>query len=366
MQGYSHPPQFGMHQGYSHMPVDPIVYYGYGYNPVGLNWWNYATTDNVDPKIARIAYQVGSQLVKDRLKDEIMGILGQSRVKLFDFALDGDFASFLEALGLKVDIVRPHEIPIHVTTSRLTPNQMVFISGMFMPLPPKEMQNMNTFVLEGGRLAFFNCAPHLIAGIFPGKILPLPHSTTVTAKIKIMNEKELFTGFKTGDELALDNQRYSFFVYDKQNVKVLAKTLTPAQEPLVIKFNHGAGVVYHIVSKLFTTKKNIPDLPAYLKAKGASQITLVAWQCYLNVGYKAELAVSAWPSLELFARIASRELSALEQIQNEQQQQEQQQESQQPIPEAMEEGTQGIQAPEFMPPPIVPSEQFGFPPQIGQ
>lgn len=65
-------------------------------------------------------------------------------MKLFDFAVDADLSALFEAIGMKVELVKPHEIPFHMTT-RLNPQQLVVINNLYHP-QPKEVFAVSNFI----------------------------------------------------------------------------------------------------------------------------------------------------------------------------------------------------------------------------
>lgn len=179
------------------------------------------------------------------------------KVKFFDFASDGDLASFFDALGLKVETIRGSEIAVHLMNNKLEPNQIVLINSLYVPQAREIGQNLYNYVNEGGRLIIFNSSPQIVGMIFPGKIQPAPHSTCVSAKLKITGDREHFTGYKGSEEINLEYGRYPVGIYDRKGVQVLAKIQAQTEEPLLLKFAQGSGMVYLYVSKLFTKEKEI-------------------------------------------------------------------------------------------------------------
>lgn len=92
--------------------------------------------------------------------------------------------------------------------------------------------------------------------MFPGKVTAAPPSTTISSKLQILAEKELFeNAFQGGEYLELEFYRYPVEVVDKQAVKVIAQTHTRTVEPLLLTWEHGHGRVYMFVSKMFLRKK---------------------------------------------------------------------------------------------------------------
>jgi len=288
----------------------------WGFNSYGYNWWDYAQQTSVDPKVSRIAYNLAGHIVKDRLKQDNLQKIKDMKVKFLDFANDGDLASLLESLGLKLDVVRGADIPFNLMNNKLEPNQIVIINSLYVGQPKEVFQNIFNYVNDGGRLMIFNSSPQLVSAIFPGKIHPAPHSICVSAKLKITGDKELFSAYGPVEDVALEYGRYPIDIIDKKGVEVLAKIQAHMVEPLLVRFTHGNGAVFFFISKIFTKERETDDFAKQLESKGASKETVSAWQCAVNVNYKnaVSLAFSAFPSMELIAKILLKENIAIEQI----------------------------------------------------
>jgi len=288
-------------------------------------------------------------VVRDRLKKEDVESIKGTPVKLFDFAVDADLSALFEAIGMKVELVKPHEIPFHMTT-RLNPQQLVVINNLYHPQPKEVFAAWAQFVADGGKLLIFNSASHFVAAIFPGKVVPAPPSTAIDGKLRIASDsatKSLFSGYTTGEEISLEYFRYPIQLADTKGVKVLAKVHNTITEPLLVQFDHGSGTCFLFVSKMYLKedklpvilddtdpkqqhqqklkevkkegevkeekkeevkevqrdgsqakkrvlelpfgkkkrKVEIPDWEEYLASKGASDDTRVAWKCAMNIGF---------------------------------------------------------------------------------
>jgi hypothetical protein len=297
----------------------------WGFNSLGYNWWDYAQEKTVDSKVSRIAYTLAGMLVQDRLKAGNVDI-SQIRVKLLDFGTDGDLASLFESIGLKPEIIKTQDIPYSILSNNLETNQIIAINSLYHGQPKEVFANLFQYVTEGGRLLIFNSAPHLVSAIFPGKVQPAPHSTCVSAKLKIsVSEKEIFSGFSNSEQVILEYGRYPVEIVDKQNVKILAKINAQTIEPLLLKWIQGDGAVYLWVSRLFVKEKEneVNEFGRFLEEKGACTETTIAWQCANNVSYRSAVsyALSTFPSMELIAKVFVKEYNAIEQLQAQLQQQ---------------------------------------------
>jgi len=270
-----------------------------------FNWWYGASGGASNPshlaafyhrlpdaKISKIAYRLGGLLVKDRLYKEhgnpevVDSILDSVRIKIFDYSFDGDVGVLFESLGMKVELVRPFESAYHIIQTRLHPSQVVIISGLFHPQPKEIFQGLFQFVLEGGRLIIVNSAAPVLSMLFPGKFHPMEPSTTVRAPLIIGKERDIFSGYESNEQIDLEFYRPSLELLDKKEGKILAKVRSFREEPLFLKISIGNGVVYVMVSKMFTTEKKIDKLGDYLRGKGGNLATVAAWECAFKSGFQ--------------------------------------------------------------------------------
>jgi len=358
-----HPPMGGP------FGFDPNYHYWYN----NFAWW-YSSLDHgavqssAEAKIARIGFSLAGMVAKDRLAKDQVERISNLKCKLFDFALEGDVAAMFEALGVKTEVVKPTEVPIHTINQRLIPTHFVVINGLIHPPQKEVLQAITQFVVEGGRLFFYNTAAHIIQSMFPGKIGPTPPSTLLSARVYFPGpEKELFASYHNGDLVDLEYTRYPISVLDKESVKVLAEVKGRNVEPTVAHFDHGDGTVFVFVSRMLLhkprkyefvpidpnqkkeaketatipetmeeekpaggkskkrkqplppkKKKGPPEMPAdfdaYLSEKGASSDTLIAWRCAVNVGYEEayNTAKRALPCLEMLGKLFVREAITLD------------------------------------------------------
>jgi len=212
-------------QGMAFGGMDPH----YNFWHTHYSWWYHAGHNNIqlaaqEIKNARISYGLGSLLAKDRLSHESVEKLKQVKIKVFDYGLDGEIAALLETLTGKVELVKSPEVPLHLLQMKIPPKEyIIVVSGLSVPQPKEIYQALVTFVNDGGRLFWYNCATHILGGIFLGKIQPIPPSTTVRAKLKVLAEKDLFTAFRSNEEINLEYHRYPIDILDTKNVVVLCK-----------------------------------------------------------------------------------------------------------------------------------------------
>lgn len=259
------PPPFPM--GGAPAPPPPFMGMPFGMDPTwalppgqGFNWWEYATKKVHEPKILRVAYNIASMLVKDRISEEKMKELSGARIKFFDYSLDGELAPFFESLGVKVDTVKPHEGTFMLMSTSLQANQIIVIHGLVIPQPKEVYNTLYKFVSEGGRLICIGCAPQILTNSFGKSFQSLPHSTTVKARMKVQSQQDLFSGYPNPADLSLELSRYPMLNNDNSVETLTVVESNHGNEPLLVKFNEGSGVVYHLVSKLFSVEKSLEEL----------------------------------------------------------------------------------------------------------
>jgi len=357
-----------------HYPFDPN--YNYWYNTFA--WWYYSGADHgttyhqADAKISRISYSLAGLVARDRLTREQQDKLSSMKLKVFDFAVDGDMPAMLESTGVKVEAVKPTDVHLHVINQKLLPNQIVIINALYQPQPKDIFQAITNFVYEGGRLLIFNTASHLVSAMFPGRIAPVSPSTLISARVNFLGpEIELFSSWTPNELVDLEYYRYPIEIMDSREVKVLAEVKGRNMEPVSVQFDHGNGSVYLFVSRLFLherkknelvpadpsqkqpkeevipkeeikqedenekkqnpfqqRRKKVPppkkkqksgsetpsDFDSYLNGMGASSDTFVAWRCAVSTGFvdAYNMAKRVLPSIEMLAKLLLKQQAIIE------------------------------------------------------
>jgi len=280
--------------------------------------WYLTTEKPTDVKVSRAAFDLASLLLRDRLPGQSQAVK-QIKVRILDFGTqENDISIFFECLGAKVEVVKAHEIQYHLLDpfNKLLPTHTVVIANMNVPIPPDSAAIITSFVSEGGRLLVYNSSPSVLAMLFPGKFSSAPFSTTVSAKLHVTADKDLFTGYENKARLNLEITRSPLEVKDR-SCRVLAKINALRAEPLLVRFTSGRGVVYIFVSRMFAQPTtDIKDLQAYLISKGGSKETVASWLVLQRIGYKEafDMAMSSAPSMELALKILVREYTEQEKI----------------------------------------------------
>jgi hypothetical protein len=312
-----------------------------------FNWWEYATEAKTDPRVARIGYQLASYLIRDRLGDSMDGLKGL-RIKIFDFSTEYTISALFEALGLKVETIKSSEAPF-LLSSPFRLNQLIVLYGLTVLMPKDLYVNLIEFVTRGGRLFCIQCSAASVTPFVGTRIVDVPHSTVVCARMRVANDKQFFSAFPEGSEIDLDLTRLPISVPDERVVQVLVKVAARTYEPVLVRLTQGDGLVYFYSSRLFLSKKQIESLlpkwkdppkptrqegekrkkikkerlkdrekdfdpcAKWLQDKGASPETIMAWQCCSKVGQDEGfmIALRSFPSLEALTKILLHELPTI-------------------------------------------------------
>jgi len=233
----------------------------YHYWYTNFAWWYFGGGDHgityhsTDPKVPRISYSLAGLLARDRMTKEQVDKLANLKFKVFDFSVDADLVGWLEAIGVKLEVIKPQEVSLYIAHQPIQTNQIIILNGLIQPSKDL-MQVLTNFVNDGGRLLIFNCASNVIAAMFPGKITPLPPSTLLCAKVHFPGpEIDLFSSFTQNEMVDVEYSRYPIEVPDRNEVKVLAELKGRQLEPVVSQWDYGAVSVYLFVSRLFLHEK---------------------------------------------------------------------------------------------------------------
>ncbi|PRP83405.1 hypothetical protein PROFUN_09433 [Planoprotostelium fungivorum] len=304
-------------------------YYAPSHIPPTYHWWHGSSggTTNAshkqsfyhkmtDQKKDKLSQLNAALLVKDRLAtelkmtaEELNVYLAEVKIRIYDFAVDGELGNLLEAVGFKPEIVKPFQVSSYLIQAKQPNNQLVIISGLFQMQPREVFQALYNFVHEGGRLIFINSTSGVLPLCFGPKLTPGPPSTVVRAGLRIISDKELFSGYEPSEQIELEQVRESLEVKDKNEVKVLAKIHGSREEPLAVRMAVGDGQIYVFTSKLYTREKTVENLREYLVKKGASPITMATWECAQTIGYKdaVSMSISVFPFIEMITKLFVRE-----------------------------------------------------------
>ncbi|MHA2502941.1 MAG: hypothetical protein ACXAE3_08730 [Candidatus Kariarchaeaceae archaeon] len=238
-----------------------------------------------DAKMAK-AYKLSSALVRDRLSQE-----SEEDLTLLDGTLEDDVISIdgtydhihnvLKLTGIPFKRIRMEQLD----QIKLRPDQTVFVNcgGSF---PASGIRKLVTFVNQGGQLITTDWAlKHVLEPAFPDKVRFNGKSTAdEVVRIELVDREDpVVKGFL--DEEAdpvwwLEGSSYPIQILDKEKVKVMIRSKELGDkygdDAVVVKFNVGDGVVYHMISHFYLQRTETRDkkqemaADMYAASKGAS------------------------------------------------------------------------------------------------
>jgi len=227
--------------------------------------------NNNDDKVGTMgdAYELSEALVKSRLYDEdadnkkiIEDISANDLV-----VVDGTYDHIHLVLSfLRIPFTRISQE--QVINAKLMPHQTVFVNcaGSF---PEKAARKLATFVSEGGQLITTDWAlKSVLEQAFPGYVAynNKPTSDEVVRIEVVDKDDPVIKGFldeKTEPVWWLEGSSYPIKILNEKKVKTLirSKELNNkyGEDPVLIKFEHGKGVVYHMISHFYLQRTETKD-----------------------------------------------------------------------------------------------------------
>lgn len=253
-----------------------------------------------DVKMKR-SYNLSSALIKDRIKQE-----SSEDYELLKGTIDEDVLVVTGTYDHIHEVLKLSNIPFKqispqtLTKLDLRPDQTIFVncSNSF---PPKAARILTGFVYEGGQLITTDWAiKYVIEVAFPGMIRynNIPTKDEVV-RIELVNRDDpVIKGFldeETDPVWWLEGSSYPIEIIDTDNVEVLIRSKELGsryeQDPVVVKFQHGDGLVYHMISHFYlqrteTRDKKQTNIGAkYAQAKGASAKTMKMFEEEEDIDY---------------------------------------------------------------------------------
>ena len=251
------------------------------------------------------AYKLSGDMVKDRLHTEdndnkrlIKDISSTDLV-----VVDGTYDHIHLVLSyLKLPFVRLNHQQL--LTADLQPHQTVFVNCA-SSFPVEGARKLATFVAHGGQLITTDWAlEKVLEPAFPGVVEYNKQPTgDEVVRIEVINREDpVIKGFldeETAPVWWLEGSSYPIRILDNDRVKVLIKSKELkekyGEEAVLIKFEHGKGVVYHMISHFYLqrteTKEALQNKSAveYMSAKNisadkATQLEEVIVKDNLNYG----------------------------------------------------------------------------------
>lgn len=231
------------------------------------------------------AYELANDMVRERLKKE-----GAENIRILDdlkkndvIVVNGTYdhiAMVLESLKIPFVAIEHQQL----LDAKLEPHQTIFVNCA-SSFSPEAARKLATFVSEGGQLITTDWAlRNVIEVAFPNTIAynNRPTGDEVVRIEAIDRQDSVILGFL--DEKAdpvwwLEGSSYPIQIIDKEKVKVLIRSKELGEkygaDPVVVRFAHGKGLVYHMISHFYLQrtetrdKKQAAPAAEYFKDKGA-------------------------------------------------------------------------------------------------
>jgi len=251
-------------------------------------------------------YDVSSKIVKDRIGAEnvedlsMINNLDASAVVVV-FGSADKIQNVLTAINLPHTLIQPDQL--HLV--KLNPEQTLYINCHPTGYNPAAYEKVRQFINDGGQVISTDYTLNtLLQFVFPNTLrYDGASSQDETIGIVINNEEkddEVLKGFKNEETWRLAGGSHPITILDEKNVKVLISSpqlgKLKASDAILIRFEYGKGVVYHMISHFElqhankTTKYQLNSmaqtgqgkgqaLPSksvqeYAKSKGASMETV--------------------------------------------------------------------------------------------
>ncbi len=234
------------------------------------------------------AYELSNKLIRERLKNESdtnTAIIEE--IKKTDLVVvDGTY----DHIHLVLDVLKlPYQriSPSQVADIDFQPEQTIFVNCA-SSFPVNAARKLSAFVEKGGQLITTDWAlRHVLQVAFPGFVQYNNKPTRdEVVRIEIINQDDpVIKGFldeETDPVWWLEGSSYPIKILDTAHVEVLIKSKelkeSYNESPVLIKFEYGEGVVYHMISHFYlqrTETKNAKQTTAatdYLKSKGGSKV----------------------------------------------------------------------------------------------
>ena len=274
-----------------------------------------------DDKKMEQAYKIANKLLKDRLGKE-----DKENVRMLDEMKESDIIVVtgtydhihlvLKHLGIPFTEISQNQL----LEFDLKPEQTVFVNCA-SGFPVEGARKLAGFVANGGQMITTDWALKFVLEVgFPGLV---EYNNRATAdevvRIEVLDREDtVLMGFF--DEEAdpvwwLEGSSYPIKILDRKKVKVLVRSKELGEkygeEPVIIRFEHGKGTVYHMISHFYLQRTETRDArhtgkaSEYAGMKGASAETLAAWQEAEEAmgGIDYGTAQSASTSAEFVSRI---------------------------------------------------------------
>ena len=245
--------------------------------------------DAGDDKMKK-AYKLAKSLLKDRLEDddkELLENIEKSDVVVVSGTYD-HIHLVLTHLNLPFVEVN-HQQLLEI---ELKGDQTVFVNCA-SDFPAEGARKLATFVAQGGQLITTDWALKNVLEVgFPNTVAYNGKPTgDEVVRIELLDREDpVIAGFldeETEPVWWLEGSSYPIKILDKEKVKVLMKSKELGEkygeDPVIVRFNHGDGVVYHMLSHFYLqrteTREAKQQTPSseYAMSKGATSETMAEY-----------------------------------------------------------------------------------------
>lgn len=238
-----------------------------------------STSDPSDPKMKK-AYELASSLIRDRLEAE-----DKENLDIMD-EISSDDVIVIEGQYDHIHLVLKHSKipftqiqPSQLAEMELRSDQTIFINCMGS-FDATLARKLSTFVNSGGQLITTDwCLKSVLEVGFPGYVEYNNNATSdEVVRIEIVDKEDsVLKGFldeDTDPQWWLEGSSYPIKILDEEKVSVLIKSKQLKEKygenPVVIRFNHGDGVVYHMISHFYLQRTEIRDAKQEMGASAYS------------------------------------------------------------------------------------------------
>lgn len=216
------------------------------------------------------AYKISGYIVKERLTSEdknnerVIKNISKSDLVVIKGTYD-HIHLVLSSLNLPYSEITQ----IQLKDIKLEPHQTVFVNCA-SSFPAEDARRLATFVAEGGQLITTDWAlKNILEVAFPDYVSYNQKPTAdEVVRIEVVDKTDdVIKGFldeKNDPVWWLEGSSYPIKIKDKEKVKVLirSKELKDkyGEEAVLIKFNYGKGIVYHMISHFYLQRTETKDI----------------------------------------------------------------------------------------------------------
>jgi hypothetical protein len=232
-------------------------------------------------------YDVSSKIVKDRMAAENVEDLSvinnlDANAVVVVFGSADKIQNVLTAINLPHTLIQPDQL--HLV--KLNPEQTLYINCHPNGYDAAAYEKVRQFINDGGQVISTDYTLNtLLQYVFPNTLrYDGANSQDETIGIVINNDEkddEVLKGFKNEETWRLAGGSHPITILDEINVKVLISSPQLAKfnasNAILIRFEYGKGVVYHMISHFElqhankTTKAQLNSTPQSLAQPGQGQ-----------------------------------------------------------------------------------------------